>query len=80
MGLKTHISKWWDVANARRQRLIFQKHLGKKISAEQERELEMLQKVAEAIVEFYSPRMSNGIERAAILAVAVANLHRSAAK
>jgi len=53
--LSPWISKWWDIANDRRQNLILQKHQGGGISEDQEQELEMLQKVAEAIMEFASP-------------------------
>lgn len=77
MVLKSHISKWWDVANDRRQRLILAKHMGKPMTTDQERELEMLQKVAEAMVDYASPpRLADGIVTAARLAVAAANLHR----
>lgn len=77
MKLKAHISEWWDIANARRQRLILTKHRSKPLSEEQERELQMLQKVAEVIIDFYSPvRISSGLEEATRLAIGVANLHR----
>jgi hypothetical protein len=53
--LSPWISRWWDIANERRQNLIIQKHQGKGLSKDQEQELEMLQKVAEALMEFGSP-------------------------
>lgn len=69
--LRPHISKWWDIANDRRQRLIFAKYRGKKrLTKEQERELEMLQKVADAILEFASPsRLSPEMVKAARIAI-----------
>jgi len=52
--LRPDISKWWDMANARRQRLIVQKHRGRGLIPREEKELEMLQIVAEAIMNFGS--------------------------
>ena len=53
MTLEPHISRWWNIANDRRQKLIVQKHTGKnKLTASQEREYELLQKVAEAISDY----------------------------
>jgi hypothetical protein len=54
--LSPWISRWWDIANDRRQSLILQKHQkGPPLTKIQEQELEMLQKVAEAIMELGSP-------------------------
>lgn len=42
--------KWWDAANERRQRLILKKHGGELLSDE-ERELELLQQLADKILD-----------------------------
>ena len=57
MKLPKHIKKWWDIANVRRSRLIYKKHMGvgRKITQAQEAEFIMLQKVAEAVMEYISP-------------------------
>jgi hypothetical protein len=52
-NLPSHIRKWWDVANDRRQRLIVKSH-GEGLSLEQDNELALLQKVAEEIMEYDS--------------------------
>lgn len=46
--------RWWSIANERRQRLIVKKHKGGGLSEIQERELVLLQKVAEEIMSFDS--------------------------
>ena len=51
MNLPPWVSDWWSVANDRRQRLIVKKHTGS-LTKRQEEELVLLQKVAEAILEY----------------------------
>lgn len=46
-----HIDKWWAIANDRRQRLIVRKHKKNDLTPLQDKELVMLQKVADAILE-----------------------------
>lgn len=43
--------EWWGKANDRRQRLIVQKHRGDGITRHEERELEILQDLAEKVIE-----------------------------
>lgn len=47
--------RWWHLANDRRQRLIVKKHKGGGLTKDQEEELVMLQKVAEAVIDYGSP-------------------------
>lgn len=55
-GLPIWVTRWWDVANDRRQRLILRKYKTKAgLTKDQEEELEMLQRVADAIISFRSP-------------------------
>lgn len=54
-NLHPHVKRWWDAANKRRRRLIDLKHDKSgysKLTPIQEAEFEMLQNVAEAIVDY----------------------------
>ena len=55
MTLEAHVSRWWDVANQRRQRLILQKHGGGGLTKRQEAELVLLQGVADMVMSYASP-------------------------
>jgi len=63
-SLPVWVTKWWDVANDRRQRLIVKKHMGKRgLTKAQDAELIMLQKVAEAIMTYACPIDFKRLER-----------------
>lgn len=52
-AVPVHVRKWWDIANDRRQRLIYNKyHATGGLTQEQAKELEMLQKVADLLISF----------------------------
>src|SRR5262245_30280207 len=50
-GLEPWIRKWWDVANARRFKLITKKYK-RSLTPDEDREYELLQAVAESIVSY----------------------------
>lgn len=50
-GLEPWIRKWWDIANARRFRLIVKKHK-KSLNVDETRELELLEAVGDAILSY----------------------------
>lgn len=58
MNLPPWSEHWWAKANDRRQRLIAKKHRGGGLTPLQERELEMLQKVADAVLDYVSDQPS----------------------
>ena len=49
---------WWETANDRRCSLIYRKHLGNGISADEEVELAVLQDLTEAILNKVGPELS----------------------
>lgn len=51
-SLPVWVRKWWDIANDRRGNLIKKKHLGGGLTPDQEKELTMLQSVADAIISY----------------------------
>ena len=55
MAIEPHIARWWDIANERRGRLIFQKHMKGGLSERQELEFALLQGVTELIMCYEAP-------------------------
>lgn len=51
LKMRPHIKRWWDIANDRRQRLI----LCGQLTEQQKREFDLLQAIAELIVNAVSP-------------------------
>jgi hypothetical protein len=55
MTLEPHISRWWDLANERRQRLILKKYKGGDLSKRQKAEFIMLQGIADVVMSYAAP-------------------------
>jgi hypothetical protein len=55
MSLEPHVSRWWDVANARRGRLIEQKYKGGGLSPRQEAEFTLLQGICGLVMNYAAP-------------------------
>lgn len=61
-GLPPWVTKWWDIANERRFRLIKKQHEGGGLTPAQEKELRMLQSVCDAIMHFGAAPMKSFAE------------------
>jgi hypothetical protein len=65
MTLEPHVLKWWDVANARRGRLIQQKYKGGGLTPRQEAEFTLLQGICSLVMSYAAPIDFSHLEKLA---------------